>query len=199
MSANAQKYSKPAIILHWLIGILILGMFALGWYMADLPKDTPKAMTLDLFDLGVYTMQFAEAITPRTFYFNLHKSMGVTILVLILVRIYVRFSHPIPAFPSTMKSWEVRLADLTHKGLYLLMIVMPLTGIIMSLYSKYGINWFGFPLLSGTDNKEMRELFAEVHESVGFIFITVIVLHIVAAIKHKVIDKDEIMQRMSLH
>lgn len=199
MSANAQKYSKPAIILHWLVGVLILIMFAIGWFMAELPKDAPKTTTLDMFDLGVYTMQFAEEITPRTFYFNLHKSIGVTVLMLILVRIYVRFSHAIPAFPSTMKAWEIRVADLVHKGLYLLMVAMPLTGVIMSLNSKYGIKWFGIQLLGGVDNKDMRELFAEVHEVIGFILITVIVLHIAAAIKHKVIDKDEVMQRMSLH
>ncbi len=199
MSANAQKYSKPAIILHWLVGILILVMFAIGWFMAELPKDAPKTTTLDMFDLGIYTMQFAEEITPRTFYFNLHKSIGVTVLMLILLRVYVRLSHVAPAFPAMMKAWEIKLADLVHKGLYLLMVAMPLTGVIMSLNSKFGIKWFGIQLLGGVDNKATRELFAEVHEVIGFVLITVIVLHIAAAIKHKVIDKDEIMQRMSLH
>lgn len=199
MSATAQKYSKPAIVLHWLVGMLILVMFAIGWYMAELPKDMPKTASLDLFDLGVYTMQFAEAVTPRTFYFNLHKSIGVTVLLLVLIRFYVRLSHPAPAFPSTMKAWEMRVADLVHKGLYLLMIAMPVTGVIMAVNSKYGIKWFGLPLLGGVDNKDIRELFQEIHEGVGAVFFTAIALHIAAAIKHKVIDKDEVMSRMSMH
>lgn len=198
MSAISQKYSKPAIILHGLTGLLILIMFAIGWYMADLPKDMPKTATLDLFDLGVYSMPFAEAITPRTFYFNLHKSIGVTVLLLILVRLYVRFSNGVPAFPATMKAWEVKVAELVHKGLYLLMIAMPVTGVIMALNSKYGIVWFGMPLLGGVDNKELRELFKEIHETIGAALITTIVVHIAAAIKHKVIDKDDVMSRMSL-
>ncbi len=199
MSANVQKYSKSAIILHWLVGTLILVMFAIGWFMAELPKDAPKIASLDMFDLGIYTMQFAEEITPRTFYFNLHKSIGVTVLMLVLLRIYVRFSHAAPAFPATMKIWEIRVADLVHKGLYVLMVAMPLTGVAMSLNSKFGIKWFGIQLLGGVDNKEMRELFVVIHEVIGLALMVMIVLHVAAAIKHKVIDKDEVMQRMSLH
>lgn len=195
---TTQKYSKPAIILHGLTGLLILIMFALGWYMAELPKDAAKTAALDLFDLGVYTMQFAEAITPRTFYFNLHKSIGITLLLLIFGRLYVRLSHPVPAFPASLKPWEVSVAELVHKSMYVMMVAVPVAGVIMAINSKYGISWFGLPLVAGLDNKEMRETFKEVHEILGAVFITMIVVHIVAAIKHKVIDKDEIMSRMSL-
>lgn len=198
MSDSIQKYSKPAIIMHWLTGLIIFIMFAIGWYMADLPKDAAKTMSLDLFDLGIYTKQFAEAITPRTFYFNLHKSLGITVLALILVRVYIRFSKGYPAFPTTLKAWEVRLADLVHKGLYVLMVAMPLTGLVVAINSKYGISWFGLHLISGVDNKDMRDVFVEAHEAIAAILMTVIVVHVVAAIKHKVVDKDEVMERMSL-
>jgi cytochrome b561 len=198
MNDTTQKYSKPAIILHGLTGLLIFIMFAIGWYMADLPKDVAKTATLDLFDLGIYKMQFAEAITPRTFYFNLHKSLGITVLALIIVRVYVRISKGYPVFPSTMKAWEVKLADLVHKGLYVLMVAVPLSGLVMAVYSKYGINWFGLPLVSGLDNSNVREAFKEVHEIVGVVLMTGIVLHVVAAIKHKVVDKDDVLSRMSL-
>jgi cytochrome b561 len=198
MNGTIQKYSKSAIILHWLTGLLILAMFGLGWYMADLPKDLPKTATLDLFDLGVYTMQFAEEITPRTFYFNLHKSIGVTLLLLILVRLYVRLVQAHPAYPSSMKDWERKLADLVHKGLYVLMVVMPLSGIVMAINSKFGINWFGLLQIPGMDNPGVRDGFKEAHEIIGVILISVVILHITAAIKHKVVDKDEVMARMSL-
>lgn len=196
--STTQKYSKSSILMHGLTGLLILIMFGIGWFMAELPKEAPKTAALDLFDLGVYTMQFAEAMTPRTFYFNLHKSLGVTVLLLVFVRLYFRITNPVPAFPATMKAWEVQVADLVHKGLYVLMVVMPLAGIVMAINSKYGLMWFGIPLVSGLDNKDVRELFKEVHETLGAVFITVIVVHIAAAIKHKLIDKDEVMSRMSL-
>jgi cytochrome b561 len=198
MSDSTQKYSKPAIILHWLTGLIILIMFSIGWYMADLPKEAPKTLTLDLFDLGIYTKQFAEAITPRTFYFNLHKSLGITVLALILVRVYIRLSKGHPAFPSTMKAWEAKLADLVHKGLYVLMVAMPLTGFVMAIYSKYGISWFGLHLIPGVDNAGIRDIFKEAHETIAVILIILIALHVAAAIKHKVVDKDEVMSRMSL-
>lgn len=198
MSDSTQKYSKPAIVMHWLTGMIILVMFAIGWYMAELPKDAPKTASLDLFDLGIYSMQFEEAITPRTFYFNLHKSLGITVLLLILARVYIRMAKGFPAFPSTLKAWEVRLADLVHKGLYMLMVLVPLSGVVMAVNSKYGIMWFGLPLLPGLDHPDVREAFKEIHEVVGAVLITGIVLHVVAAIKHKVIDKDEVMARMSL-
>lgn len=198
MSDTIQKYSKPAIILHWVTGLMILGMFGLGWYMADLPKEMPKTATMDLFDLGVYTMQFAEAITPRTFYFNLHKSLGVTVFLLLLLRIYIRVKQSPPPFPTSMKEWEKKLADIVHKALYVLTMAVPLSGITMAIYSKYGIKWFGLSLVAGLDNPGLRDIFKETHEVIGAILITLIVLHIVAAIKHKVIDKDNVMQRMSL-
>ncbi|MCX7628430.1 MAG: cytochrome b [Methylophilaceae bacterium] len=195
---TTQKYSKPAIILHGLTAVIIFIMFALGWYMADLPRDAPKVTALDLFDLGLYTLQFDEAMSPRSFYFNLHKSIGVTLLLLILIRVYVRLTHQPPAFPDSMKAWEKKIADLVHKGLYVLMVAMPLSGILMAINSKYGIMWFGLPLAPGLDNPELREAFKEVHEIIGAILISLIALHVAAAIKHKVIDKDEIMSRMSL-
>jgi cytochrome b561 len=68
----------------------------------------------------------------------------------------------------------------------------------MAAYSKYGVKWFGVALMKGFDNTPMRELFQEVHEIVGVILLTLIVAHVAAAIKHKVVDKDDIMKRMSL-
>jgi cytochrome b561 len=194
-----QRYNKVSIILHWLIGIVLLCMFALGFWMSDLPKDLPKSATLDLFNLGVHTMTFAEPLSPRAFYFNLHKSIGVTLLVLIVFRLLWRLSHPAPELLPTMKAWEKKLSEVTHKVLYLLMLAMPISGLIMTLYSKYGVVWFGIPLMKGIDNPELRDVFKESHEVIGIIFLVLVILHILAAIKHKVIDKDDVMKRMSLH
>jgi cytochrome b561 len=197
MNNTVQRYNKTAIILHWVIGLLLLVMLAFGFWMHELPKEL-KVDALDLFDLGIYTVTFSEPTSLRTFYFNLHKSIGVTLLAAILFRVFWRFSQPVPVFPETMKAWEKKLADGVHKLMYVLMLAMPLSGVLMATFSKYGILWFGMPLIKGLDNPDLREMFKEVHEVIGFMLLITIVLHVAAAIKHKVVDKDEIMQRMSL-
>ena len=190
------RYTKTAIFLHWLIAIGIFGMFALGWYMADLPKEAPKQLTYDLFDWGVYTWQLSEEASPRTFYFNLHKSIGVTILALIAIRILWRITHTPPALLASYKVWERKLAAATHHLFYLLMIALPLSGVIMALNSKYGIKWFGVPFLSGVDNKPTREIWVEAHEIIGIIMLLMIAIHVLGALKHKFIDNDETLNRM---
>lgn len=198
MNQASTRYTKVAVILHGLIALGIFAMFALGWYMSEIPKDAAKQAAFDLFDLGIYTWQLAEEASPRTFYFNLHKSIGVTLLALVAFRILWRVTHQPPAPLASYKAWEKKLATGTHHVLYLLMVAMPVTGVIMALYSKYGLMWFGIDLFGGLDNKDVRDLFKEVHESVGVIMLIAIILHAVGALKHKFIDKDDTMKRMSL-
>jgi cytochrome b561 len=196
MNHEATRYTKTAKVLHWLIAIGIFFMFALGWYMSDLPKDAPKQMAYDLFDLGIFTWQASEEISPRTLYFNLHKSIGVTIFALIILRVLWRFTHKPPALLSSYKAIERKLANGAHHLLYLLMVALPVSGVVMALNSKYGIKWFGMDFLSGIDNKPMRELFKSVHEIIGIVILLMIIVHIIGALKHKFIDKDETLSRM---
>ncbi len=193
-----NRYTKVAIILHWLIAIAIFCMFALGWWMHELPKEAPKQMAFDLFDWGIYTWQLSEEASPRTFYFNLHKSVGVTLFALILFRVFWRFTHTPPAMLTSYKAWERKLATAAHHILYLLMVAMPVSGILMAINSKWGILWFGMDLIGGNDNKPMRDFYKEMHEFIGTLLLVLILLHIVGALKHKLIDKDETMKRISL-
>lgn len=198
MIQTSTRYTKTAVVLHWLIAIFLVVMFVLGWFMADLPKDGPKQSAYDLLDLGIYTWQLAEEVTPRTFYFNLHKSLGITIFALIAIRILWRITHKPPALLTSYKAMERKVATGTHHLLYLLMAAVPLTGLIMAIYSKYGVKWFGLDLFKGLDNKAVREIFVEAHEVIGIILLVIVALHVAAALKHKFIDKDETMKRMSL-
>lgn len=198
MNVNPQRYTKTAILLHWLIGLLLIGMLALGFWMSELPKDTPKAATFDLFHWGVYSVTLPEPVSVRTFYFNLHKSLGVTVLALIVLRILWRLTHAAPTMPATMRAWEKKLAHGAHHLLYLLMVLMPISGFVMSLFSKYGVMWFGMPLVAGLDNPKWRDVFEDVHGSLALLLSLVVVLHVLAALKHQWIDKDNLMQRMSL-
>ncbi len=199
MNQTSTRYTKTAIILHWLIAFFIFGMFALGWFMTELPKDAPKELAHDLFNFGLYTWQSAEAVSPRNFYFNLHKSLGITILALIAFRIFWRISHTPPAVLTSYKAWEVKLAHGTHHLLYTLMTAVPLTGLIMAIYGKYGVKWFGLEIISGADNKPLRDIFEGAHEFIGIFLLVIIGLHIAGALKHKLIDKDGTLKRMSLH
>ena len=198
MMHNTSRYTKTAVILHWLIAIFIFGMFALGWYMSDLPKEAPKEMAYDLFDWGIYTWKLSEPTAPRSFYFNLHKSIGITIMALIIIRILWRITHRPPALLSSYKAWEKKLATGVHHLLYLLMVALPVSGIIMATYSKYGIKWFGIPFIKGLDNNSLREIYKEAHEVIGIIILVVIGLHVAGALKHKFIDKDDTLKRISL-
>ena len=198
MKQTPSRYTKTAIILHWLIAIFIALMFGLGWFMADLPKEAPKQLAYDLFDLGVYTWQLAEEASPRTFYFNLHKSLGLTVLALIVLRVLWRITHTPPAALSSYKAIEKKVATATHHSLYLLMLAVPVTGLIMAINSKYGVKWFGIDVIAGLDNKPLRDFFECTHEFVGIVLLVLIGIHLLGALKHKFIDKDDTMSRMSL-
>jgi len=191
-----DRYTKTAILLHWLIAIGILGMFFFGWFMTDLPQEAPKQTSYDLFNLGIYTVELAKESSPRAFYYNLHKSLGITLFALITFRLFWRITHKAPAMLSSYKTWERKLATGAHHLLYLLMFAIPLSGFIMSINSKYGVKWFGIKLVGGLDNKDCREFFYEVHEITGLIILLIIALHIVGALKHKFIDKDNTLSRM---
>jgi cytochrome b561 len=196
--STTTRYTKTAVILHWLIAIAIFSMFALGWFMEGLPKEGAKQMAYDVFNFGIYTWQLADAATPRTFYFNLHKSIGVTILGLIIIRVLWRVTHRPPALLSSYKVWERKLATGVHHLLYLLMIALPVSGVIMATYSKYGIKWFGYPLIKGLDNNAARESFKEIHEFIGIVILVMLILHIAGALKHHFVDKDDTLKRMTL-
>lgn len=191
-----NRYTKTAIILHWLIALGIFAMFGIGWYMADLPKEGAKQLAYDIFDWGVYTWQLSEEASPRTFYFNLHKSIGVTLFALIVIRVLWRLTHKPPALLASYKAIERKIATGAHHLLYLVMIALPLSGVIMAINSKYGIKWFGISFISGTDNKPARDFWVEVHEVIGVILLVIVIVHILGALKHKFIDKDETLSRM---
>ena len=197
MATASTKYTKTAVILHWLIGFGIIFMFLFGWYMEGLPKEAPKVMSFDLFDLGIYTWQLSEETSPRSFYFNLHKSFGITILGLIVFRVLWRLTHPAPALIKTMKAWEKKLANATHHALYLVMVLVPVSGAAMALYSKYGIKWFGIPLAEGLGDDALRDIFKNAHEIVGIILLVLLGLHILAVLKHTFVNKDGTLKRMT--
>ena len=98
------RYGCTARVLHWLIALLLLGQFVFGWWLGEVPRNTPA----------------------RGYFVNLHKSAGVIIGLLILLRIYWRLSHSPPPLPAFMARWQQWLASASHHALYVCMVVMPL-------------------------------------------------------------------------
>lgn len=194
-----SQYNNISIFLHWLIAVGIVFMFILGWFMDTVPKDAAKSSTFDLFNMGLYVWELSKEVSPRSFYFNLHKSVGISLFALIIFRILWRLTHKPPALLDSMKTWEKKLATGAHHGLYFLMVATPLAGIIMSISSKYGIHWFGIKLVGGIDNKASRELFYEFHEIFGLLILFILFFHIAGAFKHALVDKDGTIRRMWFH
>ena len=194
-----SQYNNISIFLHWLIAVGIVFMFILGWFMDTVPKDAAKSSTFDLFNMGLYVWELSKEVSPRSFYFNLHKSVGISLFALIILRILWRLTHKPPALLDSMKTWEKKLATGAHHGLYFLMVATPLAGIIMSISSKYGIHWFGIKLVGGIDNKASRELFYEFHEVFGLLILLILFFHIAGAFKHALVDKDGTLRRMWFH
>lgn len=169
------RYGLPAIALHWLLALLILGMLLLGYYMVGIPKGTPN----------------------RAVYFNLHKSFGVLTGLLILVRLGWRLTHAAPPLPAATPRWSLVAARWSHGLLYLCMVLQPATGYLSSSFNKYGIKMFGaaLPNLAWEDPR-MRELFNGFHHIVGLVLAVLIGVHVLAALKHWLIDRDRVFQRM---
>lgn len=169
------RYTRVAQWLHWIIAALIVVQFALAWVADDLPNGAHKL-----------------AVLAR------HKSFGMTVLMLTIVRLLWRLAHAPPELPAGMKPIERRLARTTHWLFYVLLFAQPLTGWLMSSAKNYSVSWFG--LFTWPDliapNKAAFEILRNTHDALGSVLFAIIVVHILAAFKHHVIDNDDVLIRM---
>jgi cytochrome b561 len=182
--APRSTYSAVAITLHWLIALGILTNIGLAWYFG--------------------TLKGAEAIPP----IQLHKSIGITVLALTLIRIGWRLTHAAPELPAHMATWEKWAAKSLHFVLYLLMLGLPLSGWAMVsasplirvhptvLYGVLHIPAVPFPGLDSDQLHDTHKLLERTHELLGWIAYATITLHVAAALKHHVIDRDDVLARM---
>jgi len=179
------RYTTPAIILHWLIAVLMIGNVIFAWQIGTLPDEWVRVA------------------------YDTHKSIGITVLGLVLMRILWRIGHRPPPFSAGMSAWERLLAHLTHFGLYALMLFMPLSGWLhdsawkdaathpMYLFGLVGWPRIGFIADQPAATKEMlHDLFGEMHEIGGFVLVALVVLHVVGALKHQFIDRQREFQRI---
>lgn len=170
-----SRYNRTARSLHWLIAVLLLGQFVFGWWLGDIPRNTPA----------------------RGYYVNLHKSAGMLIGLLIVLRIVWRLKHSAPPLPQSLPRWQQWLAAASHLGMYLCMVLMPLSGYLASNFSKYGVKFFNTFLLPpwGNDDKQLYAVFNQTHKITAVVLLALVVLHVLAALKHG-LRRDGIMSRM---
>jgi cytochrome b561 len=157
------------------VALLIIVLIGTGWYMVGIPKKTPD----------------------RALYFELHKSLGIVTAAFIVILIVWRTRHLAPPFHSGMPEWERMAANVNHRLFYGLMVLVTVTGYLTSSFSGFGPKLFGIVLPHwGWDDAVLRGNFAAVHRVSTLIFAVLIAIHIAAALKHLLVDKDGVFQRM---
>ena len=171
-----ERYSGVAIALHWIVALLAFGQIALGWWMLELPKSPPGL---------------------RAGWFNFHKSIGLTIGMLVLARLAWRLRHPAPPLPPSMPRWQARAARASHFLLYACLVVQPLAGYLGSSFTQYPIKYFGATLPHwGWDSPALKDLFSMIHLGAAIVFMVLIAMHVAAALKHLLVDRDGVFERM---
>lgn len=178
------RYNRLSMMLHWVIAALVLIQIGLGWYMNEWLPDHSKAQ---------------DAVT------TLHISVGLTILLLVVVRIGTRIAYPPPPLPTTLAPWERMLARCTHVLFYVLMLALPLTGwALVSIgpgpIALWGLPWPHLPGLSflhAPAHRPDRHFLMQIHTNyLIWIILLNLALHIAGAVKHQ-LDGDPVLWRMT--
>lgn len=169
-----SQLSRSTVILHWLIAVAIIGSLAFGLYLEDLPRS-----------------QNTDELI------GLHASIGVTILLFALYRIVVRIRNRLPKPLTVTPYWQQKSAVAAHILLLVGTVLMPVSGIIMSIGGGHSVAWFGLELIPDGDGNELLSDIGHImHGLGGKLFMLVIMFHIVATLKHQWIDKDATLKRM---
>jgi cytochrome b561 len=189
-STDAQKYTRVAVLLHWLIALLILTNVTLGLTVALLPDGA-------LSDAAIRLV------------IDTHKSIGITVLGLAIVRVLWRATHRPPPLPAQFPGWERVAAHLAHVALYVLIFALPLTGWLhdsawvaaathpMYLYGLVPWPRIGFIMnLDAATKEQLHTQFGALHTACSYALYGVLALHVAGALKHQWIDRHSVLRRM---
>lgn len=172
---QSATYTHTALVLHGVMALLIASGFSIGWYMVDLPLSPLK--------LQLYSY---------------HKWVGVSVAALLILRLVWRSRHAPPPLPATMPTWELSAAHASHLLLYLLMICVPISGWLMS--SAKGVTTVYFGLWALPDavarNEALGSFLGALHRIFNYALLSLVALHVAAALKHHFVDRDGVLGRM---
>jgi cytochrome b561 len=175
-SSTVARYTRVGVALHWVVAVALLAQFALGAWMLGLPKS-PAGL--------------------RAGWFNIHKSIGITLAFFILLRIVWRAAHAVP-LPDIGFAWQRGAALAVHRLLYVCMMVMPLTGFLGSSFTRYPIRYFGFVLPTPhIDWPAGKELMSDVHFATACLLAALVAVHVAAALWHW-LQRDGVAERMGI-
>lgn len=176
MKNSTVRYTRIAVLLHWAIAAALLYQLALGWWMLDLPKS-PAGL--------------------RAGWFNVHKSIGISLAIVVLLRLSWRLAHPAPGHEA-LPAWQRRAAEVSHGLLYACMLVTPLAGYLGSVLSGYPVRFFGIVLPQWLPASPAgKQFMSALHYGAVWLFMGLIALHVAAAAWHWQ-QRDGIAQRMGL-
>lgn len=170
-----DEWGSVSKLLHWAVLAMVLAMAYLGLTMGDLPNGPGKAAT-----------------------YALHKSIGLTLLAVMLLRLAWRLWAGAPAPVAGTPRWQAHVARLTHWGLYALLLAMPLSGWILNSAAGAPLQWFGLvsvPALGGQD-EGLREIAEEAHELLFWTLVALALVHVAAAVYHHLFARDATLLRM---
>ena len=168
-----ERYTLLSIILHWLTAGLILALFVIGWSMVDLPRGPERSAT-----------------------FALHKSLGLSVLLLSIFRVLWRWRFPAPPYANNVARWKIRAARIVHALFYVALFLQPLSGYISSSFSGYKTKWFGLPLPHwGYRDPPLNEFFTDIHVATSVVLAGLIALHVAGALTH-LLARDGLFSRM---
>ena len=173
-ATETVHYSKTAKWLHWIMAIVLIFDLTVAQQFADMPAAEKGEILMG------------------------HSSIGSILLLLVLFRLFWRYRNPAPALPSSMAEWQKVASKASHHTLYLLMVLVPLTGFYISDYSPIAVMPFGSFVLGGEGlTEEGFQAVRGVHEVATWALIALIALHFGAALFHRLVQKDGVFQRMA--
>jgi cytochrome b561 len=168
------RYNGVARLLHWAMAVLVILMMVMGWWMSGLEEGPVRSQSI-----------------------RLHKSLGLCLWVLVLVRLYWRQRHPPPPLPASVAAFEVSVSGWVHQLLYGLLVLQPTLGYLSASFSGYPMRWFGLTLPGwGWKDPALNSLFSLLHEATGFVMAGLILLHAGASLWHGLILRDGVLSRM---
>jgi cytochrome b561 len=175
MRNTSLAWGGLAQLLHWLVVALLITQYTLGWIAADLPLSMQKLVLL-----------------------SRHKSFGMLILGLAILRLLWRMANPTPALPAHMPVFQQRLARATHAVLYACLFALPLSGWIMSSARSFPVSVFGIVQLPDlvSPGETMFLVSRSVHVGLTWVLLATVTLHVAGALKHHFIDRDTVLRRM---
>jgi cytochrome b561 len=173
------------MLFHWLVALGIACNFLIVWTVDSLPKGAERPMV------------------------NLHKSIGITVLGLAIMRLLWRYANPPPPMPDSYRPWERMLAHAVHYSLYALIFLMPITGWIHDSAWKgapqnplnlfWVIPWFRLGFIQDKDpatKEHIHDLFSQIHGALGWVLLALVAVHVLGALKHQFLDRKPELQRM---